>query len=92
VEGDDLQGLVEELVALVEVDSERVELGLEVPDPHAEHEAPVREPVEGGRRLRDEQRVAVGEHGQVGEQPDPLRDRGRVAERDERVERLVAAR
>ena len=85
-----LDGLVEQGVALVEVDAEGVELALQVAGAHPEHEAAPGDDVEGGGGLGGQERVPVGEHGQVGEQGDALGDgRGR-AEGHERVEGLVA--
>ena len=84
--------LVEQLVALVEVDAEGAELGLQVAGAHAERQPPAGQHVEAHRRLRGEERVAVRDDAEVGEQP---HGGGRAAaandERDERVERVVAA-
>ena len=83
--------LVGELVALVEVDAQRRELGLEVAGRDAEDHAPAGEHVEAQHRLRGEERVAVREHEDVRLHAQPCRGRGRERQRDERIERVVAA-
>jgi hypothetical protein len=51
-----------------------------------EHEAPVREVVERRRLLGEQRRVGSQRRDQdVGHQADPLRDRGRRGERDQRL-------
>ena len=87
-----LERLVEELVAPLEVDAERAVLAAQVAGCHRQREPTAREHVDGGGRLRDEERVAVRQHDDVGDQPDALGHRGDVGERGERVERVVAAR
>ena len=90
-QGQDLEGLVEELVALVEVDAEGPELRLQVAGGRAQDHPPARQRVEGGHRLRQQERVAVGDHGDVGEEPQPLGCRRGPGEGDEGVEGVVAA-
>ena len=84
--------LVDELVALGVVHPERRELALEVPSPDGEREATAREHVERGRRLRDDERVPIGEDHDVRDQAQRVGDRRREAEAHERVEGVVAAR
>ena len=62
------QTLVEELVALVEVDTEGAELGFQVARTHTERESPARQHVERHRRLRHEKRVPVRHDAEVGEE------------------------
>src|SRR5690606_4464474 len=85
------QGLVRALVARCEVGAERRELACEVAGGDAQHEAPAREHVERRGRLRDQERVAIGQHQHVGEQAQARGRRGRERERDEGIERVVAA-
>ena len=92
VEWQHVEHLVEQRVALVEVDAERVELRFEVAGADPEDASAARQRVDGGGGLREQERVAVRGDGQVGEQAEPLGCRGHVTERDERVERLVPAR
>ena len=65
----DLEVLVDAGVAGLEVDAEGGELGLHVPDPGTEDEAPARQDVDRGRGLGQQEGVAVGDDGQVGEEP-----------------------
>ena len=90
MEGKHVEHLVEEGVALGKVDAEGEELGLEVAHADAEHHAATRELVDRGRRLGEQERVAVRGHRQVSQEPEPGGHRGGEAETDERVERLVA--
>ena len=87
-----VERLVEQGVALVEVHTQREELRLLVAGAETEDEAPTRQPVERRRRLGHEERVAVRRDGEVREQPETLGHRGRIRERDERVEGLMTAR
>ena len=83
--------LVGELVALVEVDAQRGELGLEVAGRDPEDHAPARQHVEAQHRLRGQERVAVRQHEDVRLHAQPGGRRGRERQRDERVERVVPA-
>ena len=87
-----VERFVEQHVALVEVDAEGVVLGLEVAGADTEDEAAVGQLVDSGGGLRQQGRIAVGEHGQVRQQLQLGRDGGDVRQGDERVEALVAAR
>ena len=90
-ERQDLECLVEQLVALVEVDTEREELGPVVAGTDPERAPAVGEEVEGRGGLREHERVVVRDDGQVREQAEPL-GRGRGdGQRDERIECLVPA-
>ena len=86
-----LERLVEQLVAPLEVDAERAVLAAQVAGRDREREAPTGQRVDGRRRLGHEERVAVGQHDDVRDQPDPLGHRGDEGQRGERVERVVTA-
>ena len=86
-----LQRFVEEFVPPVEVDAERAVLAAEIAGRHRQHEPTVGERIEGRRGLRHEERVPVGEHDDVGDQPQSFGDGGDQRERDEWVERVMAA-
>jgi hypothetical protein len=88
----DREGLVGELVALVEGHAEGFELPLEVAGSDAQDHAPSREDVEAGYRFRRQERVAVGEHGDVGLDPQPRGRRRREGQRHVGVEGVVPAR
>jgi hypothetical protein len=92
VERHHLERLIEQLVALLEVGSQRTEFALQVAGAGAEDEPPVRHPIERCRGLGQQERIPVRHDGQVGEQAYPGRDGRGGSEGDERVERLMAAR
>ncbi len=87
----DVDRLVGELVALVEVGTQRRELRLEVAGGDAEDDASAREHVEAEHRLRGQERIPVREHEDVCLHPQLRGRRRRERERDERVERVVSA-
>ena len=91
VEGQDIEGFVEEDVALVEVDAQREELRLQVAGADAEYESAVRQLVDGGGRLRQRRRIPVRQHGDIGEEPQPGGHGGDVREGDEGIETLMTA-
>ncbi len=84
-----VEGLVEECESLLEIDAEGRVLGLEIARADAEDEAPVREPIDGRRRLREQQWISVGQHREIGQQLDLRGHRRGAAEADEGVEGLV---
>ena len=85
------QRLVEQLVAPLEVDAERAVLAAQVPGRDREREPASGQHVDRRRRLRHDERVAVRQHDDVRDEPDPLGDRRDVGHRRERVERVVPA-
>ncbi len=89
VEGQCVEHLVEEGVALLEVDAERCELGLLVAGPQAKDESAARKLVHRCSRLGEQERVPVGRDCEIGEQGDTRGEGTSVAERHERVQRLV---
>ena len=88
----DLERLVEQLVALVEVDPDRVELLTEIAGAHAEDDPAAAEAIEGGDGLREDPRVAIRQRGEVRQQPQPARRGSGESEPDEGVECVMAAR
>ena len=70
---DRLEGLVAELVPLLEVDPQRGELALQVAGGDAQHEAAAGGHVQRRGRLRGEERVPVGQHQHVGLESDARR-------------------
>ena len=88
----DFEALVEQRVAFVEVDAERLELTGQVARAHAEDEASARQYVEGRRLFREQEGVAVRHHRRVGDQLHAGRTRGHGGEGDEGVERVVTTR
>ena len=85
-------GLVRQVVALLERDAERRELLLEVAGPDPEDDASARQRVERRDGLGEEERVAVRGDAEVRVEPHRRRRRGRHRERDEGIERVVTAR
>jgi NAD(P)-dependent dehydrogenase (short-subunit alcohol dehydrogenase family) len=75
---------------IVEVGSERVELGSQIPDAHPEDDPAARQRVERGDGLRREIGLAVAENQQVGVEPQAGRGRSGETQRNEGVERGVA--
>jgi hypothetical protein len=64
--GHDLEGLVQEVVAFVEVDAERGELRLQVPCCRSEYEATTGEEIDALHRLCAQERVSVRSNVDVG--------------------------
>ena len=88
---DHLDGLVEERVALIEVDAESVVLRPQIAGGDGEREPPAGERVECGPGLGHQERVAVGEHQDVRDQPQTIGHRGAEGQRGEWVESVVSA-
>ena len=88
---DDLERLVEQLVALLEVDAQGPVLGPLVPGGGGQDEAALGEHVDRGHRLRHQERVPVREHHDVRDQLQPGGQRGDEGQRGERVESIVTA-
>ena len=86
-----LDRLVEEGVALLEVDAERGELRSEIAGAEREDRPPAGEYVDRGHGPRHQQRVPVRNDREVRHQIDAVRDCGAEAERHERVEGLVTS-
>jgi hypothetical protein len=86
-----LEVLVEEVVALVEVDTEGGELRLQIPGGSAERHPAPGEHVEAEHRLGAEEGVAVRGDVDVGEQPELARGGRGERERDEGIEGVVTA-
>jgi hypothetical protein len=86
-----LDGLLEEVVALVEVDAEGGELGAEVAGADHERGAAAGQDVDGRHRLGGEERVAVRHDGQRRHEPEATGDGGHEPEAHERIDGLVAA-
>jgi hypothetical protein len=85
------EGLVRELVAGREVDAQRGELAFQVAGGDAEDEPPAGGDIHGGRGLRGQERVAVGEHQHVGLEAQAGGGGGGDAEGHEGVQGVVAA-
>jgi hypothetical protein len=86
-----LDGLVEELVAIGELDTKSSELGAEIAGPQHEGGSSAGQHVDGGHRLAEEQRVPVRHHGQQRHHPQLPGGRGQKSKAGERVQRFVAA-
>ena len=80
-----VDGLVEQPAAVGERHLEGVELALHVPGADAEDRPPAGQRVERRPGLGHHERVAVRQHVDVAEQPDPLGDRGQVRQRGDGV-------
>ena len=84
--------LLRAAAAVREVLAERLELD-EVPaEPDAEPEAPAGEDVDLGRLLGDERGLPLRQDEHAGDELEPRRDRGEVAEEDEDLVELVLGR
>ena len=88
---DHLDRFIEERVALLEVDAQRLVLAADVAGGDGEREPSVGQRVECRRRLGHQERIAVRQHEDVGDQAQPVRDGGTEREGGERVEGVVAA-
>ena len=85
------QRLVHPVVAVGEGDAQRVELGFEVAGAQPDHHPAAAQHVEGGDPLGGQERVAVGQHEQVGVEQDRGGGRGGERQGHQRVEGVVAA-
>ena len=88
---DHVERLVEERVALVEVDAERRVLRAQVARRGPEDETPLGEHIDRRDRLRQHEGVAIGQHDDVRHQLDALGDGGAEGERREGIESVVPA-
>ena len=88
---DHLQGFLEQRGPVVEIDSEGGELPLEVADADCEGESTAGHQVQRRAGLGHDERVAVRQHDDVGDQAQRGGVRGRETHRDEGVERVVPA-
>ena len=88
----DLDRLVEERVALCEIDAERLVLTAQVAGGDGQDEPSPREGVQGGGGLGDHEGIAIGQDQDVRNEAQPIGDRGAKGECGKRVEGIVAAR
>ena len=87
---EDLDGLVEQRVALLELDAQAPVLATQIAGGHGQGEAVLRQHGHGGHHLGDDEGMTVGEHDDVGDQADPLGHRGAEGQRHEGIQRVVA--
>ena len=88
---DHLERLLEQRRPFVEFDAERGEFPFQVADADGECEPATGKQVERRTGLRDDERVAVGQHDDVGDQAQRRGPRRGETHRHERIDRIVAA-
>ena len=88
----DLDLLLGAPAAVPEVLAERLELDVVPAEPDAEAQPPAGEQVDLGRLLGDQRRLPLRQDEHAGDQLEPRRDRGQVAEQDEELVELVLGR
>ena len=70
---------------MLELGAQQLELGGQRAHPHAEHQSPAADPVEGAVALGDLQRVVIPEHQHCGDQPKASGVRGEETQRGQRI-------
>jgi hypothetical protein len=82
---------VHQIVAAVEIDAQRLELGLEIAGADPEDHPAARKDVERGDRAGGDERVAIGQYHDVGLELEPGGHGSDHREHDERILRIMPA-